>query len=133
MTTRPGNRGLLFYNLATADPEVIKHDEEHKDIVPVGGVATLPTTYGIPAPLNASDRVTAPVLLVVGRQDGAFCLLPAALYCANSAALKVFEAPYYLAASSLSTAVIPETGHDLTLHPSADASFNVINRWVATH
>jgi pimeloyl-ACP methyl ester carboxylesterase len=133
LTTRPARRGQLFYNLATADPSVITHDEAHKDIVSVGGIASLPTTYGVPAPLNASNRITAPVLLVVGQQDGAFCLLPSALYCTNKTALRAFEAPYYTAAQSLDAAVIPNTGHDLTLHPSANTSFQVIDQWVETH
>jgi pimeloyl-ACP methyl ester carboxylesterase len=130
LTTRPGTRGDLFYNRATADASVIAHDEAHKDVVAEGAVASLATTYSLPAPLNASSRITAPVLLVVGTRDGAFCAVPDGLYCANGTALRAFEAPYYLGASSLNAEVVPGSGHDLTLHRTANVNFDIIHRWL---
>jgi pimeloyl-ACP methyl ester carboxylesterase len=132
LTTEPNTRAQAFYS-SSADPSVIAYDEAHKDVAPVSGVATIATTYAIPAPLNASDKITAPVLLMDGQEDAAFCLLPNALYCASGSALRTSELPYYAAAASVTGEVVPGTGHDLTLHPSANESFNMINQWVKTH
>jgi pimeloyl-ACP methyl ester carboxylesterase len=132
LTTEPGVRGRLFYS-SSANPAVVAYDEAHKDLLPAAALATLGTTFALPPPLNASDRITAPVLLVDGQEDAIFCTLPAALDCANNTSLRDFEAPDYAAAASLSAAVVPSTGHDLALHPSANTSFSDINTWINSH
>ena len=132
VTTEPGTRGSLFY-ASSADPTVISYDEAHKDVISSTAVATSGTTYAVPAPLNASDRITEPVFVVVGQEDGLFCTVPGGLDCSSAASVRTAETPYYLSAASLDTAVVPNTGHDVALHPSANTSFGMINQWLETH
>jgi hypothetical protein len=40
------------------------------------------------------------------------------------------DVPWYLAARSFTAVVVPRTGHNLTLHPSAPDSFDAYDRWV---
>ena len=132
LTTMPGDRAADFYS-ASADPAVVAYDEEHKDVVPATDLATLATTWALPPGLNASDGITAPVLVVIGEQDAIFCAVPPVLDCSRPAEVLAAEQPYYASAASLSVYVVPGTGHDIALHPSADQSFAQINQWIVTH
>jgi pimeloyl-ACP methyl ester carboxylesterase len=132
LTTIPGDRGKDFYS-AAADPAVIAYDEAHKDVVPLSDLASLATTWALPPGLNASDSITAPVLVVIGQQDAIFCTDPPVLDCSQPAELFASEAPYYADAASLVIDTIADTGHDIALHPSADQSFGLINQWIMTH
>lgn len=132
LTTIPSDRGADFYS-AAADPAVVAYDEAHKDVVPASDLTDLTATWALAPPLNASDRITAPVLVVIGQQDAIFCPAPPALDCADPAWLLAAEAPYYAEAASLTVDSIPDTGHDIALHPSADQSFALINQWITTH
>lgn len=130
LTTLPGERDNLFYN-ASADPAVIAHDEATKDVVSATEFGTGLTNFLTPAPLNISAQVTAPVFVIVGDQDALICGL--ALDCTNQAAVQANEVPYYPQAASIDTGVVSNTGHDLTLHPSAGSSFTAINQWIQSH
>jgi pimeloyl-ACP methyl ester carboxylesterase len=132
LTTIPGDRAADFYS-ASADPSVVRYDEAHKDVVAVSDLATLATTWALPAGLNTSDSITAPVLVVIGRQDAIFCTDPPVLDCGKPAALLATEAPYFTGTASLTVDSIPDTGHDVALHPTADQSFAVINDWIGGH
>lgn len=132
LTTMPGDRGADFYS-ASADPTVVGYDEGHKDVVPTTDLATLASTWALPAGTNASDSITASVLVVIGEQDAIFCTDPPALDCSDQNDLLATEQPYYASASSISIDTIPNTGHDIALHPSADSSFAQINQWITTH
>ncbi|HVB41626.1 MAG TPA: alpha/beta hydrolase [Streptosporangiaceae bacterium] len=132
LTTLPGDRAADFYS-ASADPAVISYDEEHKDVVSATDLATLATTWGLPPGSNASARVSAPVLVMVGQRDAIFCTNPLVLDCSQPAELRATEGPYYASAASLTISVIPATGHDLALHPSADQSFAQISQWITSH
>ncbi len=132
LTTLPGDRSADFY-APSADPAVVSYDEAHKDIVPATDLATLATTWALPAGLNVSDSITAPVLVVIGAQDAIFCTAPPVLDCSQPGDLLATEQPYYSSSSSLSVDVIGDTGHDIALHPSADESFAQINKWIMSH
>ena len=132
LTTIPGDRAADFYS-SSADPAVVAYDEAHKDVVPLTDLATLATTWALPPGLNASDQITAPVLVVIGQQDAIFCTAPPLLDCVRPAALLAGETPYYAGAASLTVDSIPDTGHDIALHPSADTSFELITSWIAGH
>ncbi|HXP18308.1 MAG TPA: alpha/beta hydrolase [Streptosporangiaceae bacterium] len=132
LTTIPSDRAADFYS-AAADPAVVAYDEAHKDVVPMTDLTSLATTWALPAGLNVSDSVTAPVLVVIGQQDVIFCAAPPVLDCSQTAELFASEAPYYSSAASLTIDSIPGTGHDIALHPSADQSFALINQWITTH
>jgi len=132
LTTLPGVRKTVFYS-SSADPALIAYDEAHKDLFADGGVTSEATTFFLPAPLNTSNLITKPVLLLLGQEDALFCTLPAALDCASSDSLLHAEKSYYTSAPSLVAEIVPDTGHDVALHPSADQSFQLIERWIETH
>jgi pimeloyl-ACP methyl ester carboxylesterase len=132
LTTIPGDRGKDFYS-SSADPAVVSYDEAHKDIVPVSDLASLATTWALPPGLNAADRITAPVLIVIGQQDAIFCADPPVLDCSAPAAVLQSEVPFYAAAASLTVDIAAGTGHDIALHPSADQSFTQINQWITSN
>lgn len=128
LTSVPGTRGGLFYS-SSADPAVIAYDEAHKD-------ATSSTLFAdgfaetlAPAGLNISNQVGQPILLVVGAQDFLNCV-GGPVDCSNTQALRKNEQPYYTNADSLDVLSIPDTGHDIALHPSAGLSFSEINDWI---
>lgn len=129
LTTLPGARSV-FYN-ATASPQVIADDETGKDVV-----STIELTQAFPfaiAPpiLNITKGITAPVLSIVGEEDVLVCGL--LVDCSNSGQVHANEVPYYANAASLTTSVVSNTGHSLTLHPSANTSFSTINAWIQSH
>jgi pimeloyl-ACP methyl ester carboxylesterase len=129
LTTLPGTRGSSFYS-ASADPTVIVYDEAHKDVISGTELgAGVAESQLVPA-LNASRLVTAPVLVVDGQQDTIFCGLY--VNCADPASVLATETAYYPAAARLAVSMIPYTGHDVALHPSALTSFAAIDAWLTS-
>jgi pimeloyl-ACP methyl ester carboxylesterase len=129
LTTLPGKRAGLFFS-ASADPAVIAYDEAHKDAMTTSQASEAIAALTVPPGLNTSNRITAPVLMVDGQLDAPFCNVDVS--CASDALLWLHEAPYFTAAQSFTARTIPGTGHDLTLHPSAGLSFDVINDWLTS-
>ncbi|MEV0108252.1 alpha/beta fold hydrolase [Nocardia sp. NPDC050799] len=130
LTTLPGRRGAAFYDPRTADPAVIAHDERTKDLTTVGEVAESMTTLLSPAPVNTSRAITAPVLVVMGAEDNIFCNFTVS--CRDAASIAANEAPYYSGAADFDALVAPGVAHNLTLHPSAPATFAAMNHWITT-
>lgn len=128
VTTLPGTRGDLFYNVNGADPSVITKDEATKDIYSTATIPQLLVDVQTPAALNITNQVTVPVLLVTGVQDGLVCGLP--VDCSSEPAVQANEAPYFTHSPSMTARTIQNTGHDLTLHYSAATSFAIINQWL---
>lgn len=129
LTSRPGVRGSSFHS-PTSDPAVVAFDEEQKDLVSLTGLLGFLGARGVPAATNVSNQVTVPVLVVNGQQDAIFCYDPATFNCADAAAVTANEAPYYAAAKNFAVVTIVDSGHDLTLHPSAGTSYQVISNWL---
>lgn len=127
ITTQPGARGI-FYDTATADPNEIAYDDAHKSIFSSTQWREGLQIGNEPAGSNVSNSITAPVLLILGQEDSLYCGL--ALDCSDPANVMNLEKPYYTSAASLDVKVIPDTGHDLALHPSASTSFAAINDWL---
>jgi pimeloyl-ACP methyl ester carboxylesterase len=128
LTTIPGMR-KVFYSGA-ADPSVIAYDEQHKSTVSAGEIATALSQVATQPPGNISDRITVPVLIVVGQQDRLMCGGPDP-QCADPASVAAAERPYYASAPVFGVVTIPDTGHDIALHRSANVSFAAINGWLA--
>ncbi len=125
LTTEPGTREGDFYYAPGVDPNVVATDEATKETVTSGEIATY-------APLLASGisaQITVPVLLVVGQQDGTMCGL-LATNCSSAATVLQAEAPYYAPQARLQAAVIPNSGHDLTLHKAAPLYFAATLAWL---
>jgi len=129
-TTLPGLRGPLFYY--GADPSVVAYDEAHKDVGPNSQLVLAALQHFIlPPALNETFKINRPVLLIDGTNDNVFCGLT--LACNDPASVTAHEAPYYPDAASLTTVLVPGTGHDLALHPTAPQSFADIDQWIRTH
>jgi hypothetical protein len=83
-----------------------------------------------PAGTSISGKVRAPVLIVDGQDDALFCTGP--VNCADPARVTRFEQPYFTGAASLTVKIVPDTGHDIALHPTANTSFAMISTWLRT-
>ena len=129
LTTLPGKRKELFYS-ASAEPDVIAWDEAHKDVMTASQASPAIYQLTLPPLLNWSNQITAPVLMVVGQQDAPFCNVDVS--CAGDLMLTAAELPYFTGASSFTARTVPDTGHDLPLHPSAGTSFAMIDSWLGS-
>jgi pimeloyl-ACP methyl ester carboxylesterase len=129
VTTLPGQRRPLFYS-RSADPDVIAYDEAHKDVMTLSQAEQAIVALTLPPLLNRSRNVTRPVLLVNGVLDLPFCGVD--VPCTSDGVLRAYEAPYYTGAPSFAARVVPGTGHNLPLHPSAATSFGFIDSWLRT-
>lgn len=132
LTTRPGTRAYGFHSIST-ETAVIELDEKNKDLVSRTGLLDFLAQRGVPKEANISNEVKVPVLVMVGQQDAIFCYDPAAFDCTKLDQLLANEAGYYQKASDFKVISIRNSGHDLTLHPSADSSYQIISDWVHTH
>jgi pimeloyl-ACP methyl ester carboxylesterase len=122
LTTRPGHRAQHFYHRPAADPDVIALDEATKETMTLGEIGTYPPT------LVTSVPVTAPVLAVLGEHDGLSCRIVA---CSSLLSLWNRERLLYPAAASFGQVTVPDTGHDINLHPNAHIFFDRAAEWVA--
>lgn len=131
LTTTPGKRGAAFYS-SSANPAVIQYDEAHKNFI--SGVEA-PSAIGeilLPPALNSSKDVRVPVLTIAGDQD-VLCGFIVGAQCSSSASIEAYEKPWYPQSPSYTAKLVPNTGHNLPLHPSADDSFQIISEWIQTH
>ncbi|MFD0692003.1 alpha/beta hydrolase [Actinomadura fibrosa] len=128
LTTEPGTRAASFYY--AADPDVIAYDEAHKDVMAATELTDAAARLVLPPLLNDTARVRVPVLVVIGEKDSSIC---GALFTCTPGNVRANESLYYTAAPTLTADTIPNTGHSLPLHPTADRSFNDINAWINTH
>jgi pimeloyl-ACP methyl ester carboxylesterase len=131
VTTLPGARGWSYYNTKTADPDVIAYDEAHKDVTTHATIVSTALADQLPAPLNSTSRVHAQVLSIVGQQDIMFCGV--LLNCRSERAVRLNEAPYFSHAESFTAETVPDTGHNLALHPSSGTSYRMISDWIESH
>jgi pimeloyl-ACP methyl ester carboxylesterase len=131
VTTLPGARGWSYYNTRTADPDVIAYDEAHKDVTTHATIVSTALADQLPAPLNSTSRVRAPVLSIVGQQDIMFCGV--LLNCRSDRAVRLNEAPYFSRAESFTAETVPDTGHNLALHPSSGTSYRMISDWIESN
>ncbi|MCX0272539.1 hypothetical protein NLM24_17890 [Nocardia zapadnayensis] len=64
------------------------------------------------------------------RRFGIFCNFTVS--CRDAASIAANEAPYYRGAADFDALVAPGVAHNLTLHPSAPATFAAMNHWITT-
>lgn len=115
LTSIPGLR-TIFYQAPSFDPLVVAIDEQTKETVTVAELNTAP-----PA-LSLSSGIHAPVLVLVGDFDLAFCDAPS---CSESGSL-ASEPSFYPADACAEAASIPGAGHDLNLHFQAPLAYDAI-------
>jgi pimeloyl-ACP methyl ester carboxylesterase len=131
LTTVLGSRASAFYYAPTADPAVIAYDEAHKDVLSTPELAAVPTALETPPPLNVTDNIKVPTLLMMGDHDALFCGV--LVDCTSVSSITANEKPYYKSVPSLTVKSVPGTGHDLTTHPSSHQSHAMMDSWIATH
>ncbi|MFL6234946.1 MAG: alpha/beta hydrolase [Thermoanaerobaculia bacterium] len=119
LTSLPGLRGV-FYQAPFFDPLVVAIDDQTKETVTIAELNT-----AVPA-LGLSAAIHAPVLVVVGDFDAAFCTAPS---CSASGSL-ASEPSFYPADACAEAVAIPNTGHDLNLHYSAPLTYDTILNWM---
>ena len=122
LTTRDDVHRAPFYHAPGADPAAIDYDESTKQTTTMTELGTIGRA------LTGSAAVTAPVLAVFGDHDPYTCGVGTT--CADPLSLVDAERRFYPRARSFETAVIPNTGHSLTLHSSARQSAAAIAEWI---
>jgi pimeloyl-ACP methyl ester carboxylesterase len=129
LTTAPGTRGPIFYDPATANPNVVAADEANKDTVTVPVLAGATSMLGLPPTQQPSDQISVPALVVVGVDDNLFCTGVTAYNCASPASVRAYESKFYSPAAHLDVVTIPDTGHTLALSTTAPVTDAVMIGW----
>jgi pimeloyl-ACP methyl ester carboxylesterase len=126
LTTGPGTRYKAFHTPGPNDAGAIAYDESTKDVFAATEAVDSLTLTTVVTP--ASQRITAPTLLVVGN-DEHFC---GALGsdCSSPAALRTSEAPFF--GGSLQTYILDGYGHAINYAPNAPTYFAVVINWLKT-
>jgi pimeloyl-ACP methyl ester carboxylesterase len=123
LTTLPGNRTRHFYHEPAADPAVIALDEATKETLSIGEIGT-------DAPsLVTSLGVQAPVLAALGEHDGLSCNV---IVCSAPLSPWNQERLLYPNAASFQQLTVPDSAHDINLHPNAHVFYNRAAEWVST-
>jgi pimeloyl-ACP methyl ester carboxylesterase len=129
LTTLPGTRGSLFYNARDTDPAVVAYDESTKGLVSATELGTIPLFE------VASLGVTGPMFMVLGQDDGFFCLQAGKLgldNCATDQTLYDSEAPFFPQAD-MQTYVLPNAGHDINNELNAGDWYAKAAAWATSH
>lgn len=130
LTTIPGKRAELYYVEGDYEPGVVATDEATKDVVSTTEVSD-DSAVAFTAPVSLA--ISVPVFLAVGSEDRLFCGFPSEATCADAAALKAAESPYFDQDAQLSTYVLPNAGHDIGLSVRAPLVTTAILDWADQH
>jgi pimeloyl-ACP methyl ester carboxylesterase len=120
-TTVPGARGVVFYSVPDADPQVIALDEVLKQTTTLGEVTDIQPS------LSLSPSITVPTLITVGDLDRFMCAPPSCTAAGFLSSEPTFFGPHACAEA----AVVPNAGHDVNLHRSAPTFFAIVREWAA--
>lgn len=119
LTTVPGSREGLFFAPADVDAATLARDE------------TIKTTYTgaelgtIEPALAVSPGVQVPTLIVLGDQDFITCQPPGC----EASGIRAGE-PAHFPNADLTIRIVPDAGHSINLHHSADRAYRVMTRWL---
>ena len=126
LTTVAGTRYSSFHRPGATEPGAIAFDEATKDVV------TATETVGtvlIGSLIPVSRRITVPVMLVMGGDDGNFCGPPLGADCSSAEALRVSEGRFYAPEARLRTHVVPGYGHSLNFSANAPGYHRAVVEW----
>ncbi|GAB3444370.1 alpha/beta hydrolase [Actinophytocola sediminis] len=116
LTTRSGQRRLIYEFAGGVDPRVAEYHEATKSTVTIGEGATVDEIYR----RDHSAAVDVPVLLVIGGADQLFVGAEQ-------------ERDWYPATPDFELFVVPEAAHSINVHRSAplwfDAAARQLSRW----
>ncbi|XVS61485.1 alpha/beta hydrolase [Actinosynnema sp. CA-299493] len=126
LTTLAGSRYSSFHAPGAVEPGALDFDEATKDVVtPTETVSTVLISELVPV----SRRITVPVMVVMGGEDGNFCGPPLGADCSSDEALRQSEGRFYSPAARLSTYVVPGYGHSLNFSPNAPGYHRAVAEW----
>jgi pimeloyl-ACP methyl ester carboxylesterase len=122
-----GCRARLFFHRANAERRVLAEDEARKSTVTGAEAASV---FQVDRGADGwSRRVTVPVLAAVGRRDAIYCG-EGGSDCAGARALHAAERRFWAGTRSLTTFVLPRSGHNLNLHRNAQRFFAATACWL---
>jgi pimeloyl-ACP methyl ester carboxylesterase len=126
LTTAPGTRYPFFHSPGAPEPGALAYDEATKGVVTAGETldAVLITTL-----VPVSQRITVPVMVVMGSGDTVFCGPPLGADCSSAKALMRSEAPFYGPEATLSAYVVPGYGHSINFAPDAPGYHQAVIAW----
>ena len=127
LTTGPGTRYTAFHTPGPLDAGAIAYDESTKDVFAATEAVDSLTLTTVVTP--ASQRITAPTLLVVGN-DPHFCGTLGS-DCSSPEALRASEAPFF-GTTALRTYILNGYGHAINYAPNAPQYFRVVTDWLKT-
>lgn len=128
VTTIPGTRGQLFYDLDDVDPQAIATDETTKEAITDSEFATFFTIEAT----TVSRNIHVPVLEALGQFDNLFCL--GTFNCVNGGNVQSYEAPFFSSQAHLQVIIIPGAGHDLNLQKNAASVwYPQALQWIQAH
>ena len=122
-THLPGKRATLLEAPGGVDPDVSAYNERIKSTATIGEGDTLAATYD-PA---VSRAVDVPTLVVVGDQDQLFSAGEDGRPEIEPALAR--ERACFSPAAELEVAVVPGSGHALTIHRTAPDFFALVREW----
>ncbi|WP_220203570.1 alpha/beta hydrolase [Reticulibacter mediterranei] len=117
LTTKPETRSTSFYNTADTNTSIIAEDEQLKQTITNGELATV--FVGLSP--TSTLLIQVPVLVAVGEKDITVCGL--ALSCATNAAIVARESTFYSPHACLEGYALSSSGHSINLH-------NNTSRWL---
>lgn len=120
-----GRRNYLWGRPGTFDPAVFQRDFDQEDVVGLGELLS------IEGGLKLAPQSTSPVYIVKGSADGVFCL---ANTCGTGPLSPQAQACSLFPKASACDYFIPVgTGHMISLHYSAQTSFQKYHAFLAAH
>ncbi|HEX6340558.1 alpha/beta hydrolase [Umezawaea sp.] len=130
LTTAPGTRYRAFHSPGPEVSDAMAHDEATKDVfAATEAVDTLLLTNVL---IPFTQRISVPVLVVVGDGDTHFCGRPLGSDCSSAAALRASEAPFFAEAARLQAYVLDGYGHSINYAPNAPTYHRVVADWART-
>lgn len=121
ITTYPGTRGNVFYDLSNVDPRVLRMDEKLKTTLAIGEYLNVPSSE---ADVALTDSINVPVLVADGENDY-FCIDK----CRQPLDTVSLEKHFYQETPCYEGRVIPHSAHDINLQKNARVFYREAAGW----
>lgn len=129
LTTVTGSRYTSFHSPGATEPGALAFDESTKDVVTA--TETLDTLL-ISTLVPLSQRITVPVMLVMGGGDANFCGPPLGADCSSGEALRASESPFYAPEAHLRAYIVAGYGHAFNFAANAPGYHQAVIEWTST-
>ncbi|RJQ76424.1 alpha/beta fold hydrolase [Pseudonocardiaceae bacterium YIM PH 21723] len=131
LALRPGSRYASFHSPGPYVAAAVEYDERNADVSTVG---ELVSAFEVANPvLGLTSGIRAPVLVVMGERDPAFCGFPGVgPDCSSSAALLRTEGRYFPSSARVDAFVLGGAGHSLNFMPNSGDYYEVVRAWAGS-